>query len=108
MSGATPIRTLTATSPRAYVEVVMYVPKLPDESKRVLRVIMSRGVASGNDLQFATQMKPEALVTALEPLIQMGIIGASGFPSEADGVLDSFFNLRPSARSIAESLVNLS
>jgi hypothetical protein len=85
----------------------MFVPKIPDESKRVLRVIISKGVASGNDLHFATRMKPEDLVTALDPLLKMGIVGASGTPSEVTGVLSSYFNLRPSARDMAESLVNL-
>jgi hypothetical protein len=52
-------------------------------------------------------MKPEDLVTALDPLLKMGIVGASGTPSEVTGVLSSYFNLRPSARDMAESLVNL-
>ncbi|HYL73772.1 MAG TPA: hypothetical protein VEU96_06175 [Bryobacteraceae bacterium] len=86
----------------------MFVTKLPDTSKQVLRVILSKGVASGSDLQWATEMKPEDLVTALAPLLDQGIVGVSGGnPSSASGILDSFFNLRPSARGMAEGLLNL-
>jgi hypothetical protein len=86
----------------------MFVTKLLDPSKKVLRVILDRGVASGSDLQWATDLKPEELVTALAPLLEQHILGTSGGnPTSANGVLDSFFNLRPSARGMAEGLLNL-
>ena len=84
----------------------MFLTKLPDASKKVLRVILDRGIASGADLESATGMTPQDLATALEPLLQSDLIAYQGTASQPSGIPDSFFNLRPSARQLAEDYLN--
>jgi hypothetical protein len=85
----------------------MFMTKLPDPSKLVLRVIVDRGIASGADLESATGMTPQALVAALEPLLLSDLIAYQGTVSDVNGISSSFFNLRPSARNLAEGYLNL-
>ena len=88
-------------------EKVMFVTKLSDESRRVLSVILSKGVATGTDLQWATELTAEQLVAAVEPLIQLELIGVSGDPMTPKGILDAYFNLRPSARNTIGQYLSL-
>lgn len=85
----------------------MFVTKLNDESKQVLRLILRRGVASGADLLAATAMTPAALVQALDPLLKSEIVGSSGNAYDPNSIPDAFFNVRPAARSLAEGYLNL-
>jgi hypothetical protein len=85
----------------------MFVTKLSDESKQILHLILRRGVVSGADLLSATAMTPAVLVQALDPLLKSEIVGSSGNAYDQSGIRDAFFNVRPSARSLAEGYLNL-
>jgi hypothetical protein len=80
---------------------VMLPVTLQESSKKVLRVIVERGIASGADLESATGMTAQEVAAALEPLLQSDLIAYQGTASPP-GIPDSFFNLRPSARQLAE------
>ena len=79
-----------------------YVLNLEDTCRRALQVIRDRGAISGWELLAATQMNPQQLVAAIQPLLKNDVIGFSGCPYDAEGVLQSFFNLRPSARDLVD------
>ena len=73
---------------------------LPENSQRVLRVMLGRPVISGGELAIMTSIPPDELAEALRPLISNGIISTDS-PGSAE-IQKSYFNLNPSARSFAE------
>ncbi len=85
----------------------MFVTKLSDASKTVLRVIVDRGVVSGADLLSLTGMNPEALLEAIDPLLKSEIVGSSGNIYQPQAIYQAFFNLRPASRDLAEGYLNL-
>lgn len=85
----------------------MFVTKLSDESKTILRLILDRGVISGADLSSLTGMDSSTLSQAIEPLLKSELVGYSGDIYKPEAVCQAFFNLRPSARNLAEGYLNL-
>jgi hypothetical protein len=82
--------------------VIVNVP-FPEDSQRVLRVMIRRPVISGGELGMLTGIPSDQLSQALRPLLSAGIIstGTSTLGSAEIGI--SYFNLNPSARPLAES-----
>jgi hypothetical protein len=85
----------------------MFVTKLTDDSKTILRVILDRGVVSGADLLSLTGINPETLIEAIDPLLKSEVVGSSGNVYNPQTIRSAFFNLRPSARDLAEGYLNL-
>jgi hypothetical protein len=73
---------------------------LPENSQRVLRVMLGRPVISGAELAILCNIPPDALAEAVRPLVLNGIISTDS-PGSAE-IQKSYFNLNPSARSFAE------
>jgi len=84
-----------------------FVTRLSDESKTALRVILDRGVVSGADLLSLTGMAPGTLIAAIDPLLKSELVGSSGNVYQPGDIKRAFFNLRPSARDLAEGYLNL-
>jgi hypothetical protein len=75
---------------------------LPDDSQRVLRVMLDRPVLAGTELLILTGLDEEKLYKALQSLIGAGLVSASAFSSDPTELLKAYFNLKPSARRYAE------
>lgn len=85
----------------------MFVTKLTDASKQVLRLILRGGVVSGADLQAGTKLSRDALIEALLPLLKSEIVGSSGNAYDPSSIDSAFFSVRPTARGLAEGYLNL-
>jgi hypothetical protein len=100
-------KTIAASKQRCFLvvscvqEFIVNVP-FPEDSQRVLRVMIRRPVISGGELGILTGIPSDQLSQALRPLLSAGIIstGTSTLGSAEIGI--SYFNLNPSARPLAE------
>lgn len=76
-------------------------PGLDDLSKRVLRLLLERKVVSGWEI--ASAVGQDKFKEAIEPLLSHGYVDFSGDLADAERMLKSYFNLKPSALSRAKS-----
>lgn len=80
----------------------MLVSTLDPKAKQALRVIREKAVVSGWELKALSGLSPEELLEAVRTLIDSELIAASGDLLHPEGVLEAYFNLRPSARAAAD------
>jgi hypothetical protein len=77
-------------------------PQLDDNSKRVLRILISKNIASGGELLKLSELQPKELSDALRRLVNERLIDASSFDFGPQNVQDTFFNVLPSAFGLAK------
>ena len=75
---------------------------LTDEEKRVLEVILSKGVARGRILRRLARIDdPKLFVQVVRGLQQHGFIEVSGQTDDAKAIQNAFFSSMPSTKSMA-------
>ncbi len=79
-----------------------YVSTLDPKAKKALRVIREKAVVSGWEPQALSGLTPAELLEAVRTLVDSDLIAASGELLQPEGVLEAYFNLRPSARAVAD------
>lgn len=80
----------------------MYAEALDKNAKQVLATMLSKGVASGWQLKGLTGLEPPDLLAALRTLVRQQMIATDGYLLSEDEALESYYNIRPSARQAAE------
>ena len=77
-------------------------PNLPEDSKKVLRIMVRKPVITGYELAILAGIGPENLLPALTPLLAAGVIAANTSSVDPMEVSKTYYNLNPSARQFAE------
>jgi hypothetical protein len=77
-------------------------PQLDENSKRVLRILVSRSVVSGRDLLKISELQPTVLSNTLRLLVNEKLIDASSFDFNPQNLVDTFFNVLPSSIGLAK------
>ncbi len=80
----------------------MFVEALDLNAKRVLATMLSKGIASGRQLKAVTRLEPAELLAALRTLVRQQMIATDSYLLTEEEALESFYNIRPSARQMAE------
>jgi hypothetical protein len=86
----------------------MYIPKLDDPSKRVLRVIRNRGVAPGWQVLSEAGVTADELRQSADMLIGLKLISTQGNISNSSEIGSAYFNILPSSVDLAEVVLNAS
>ena len=79
---------------------------LSEDAQKVLRVLLSCKMLRGRDLLSHTGLTPEKLHTAVEPLVDNGIVETSRPGQDAESVAISRYSLRPSAAKYVEQMLS--
>jgi len=80
-------------------------PPLPEDSQKVLRVLLSRPVLVGAELAILAGLDEGKLLDAVTPLLSAGLISANTPSIDPNELPKAYFNLNPSARRFAEFAV---
>ncbi len=86
----------------------MFIPKLDDPSKRVLRVIRNRGVVPGWQILSEAGVTADELLKSADTLIGLKLISAQGTSSNSSEIGSTYFNILPSNDYLAEVVLNAS
>lgn len=72
-------------------------PKIEGDAREALRVVSERGVVPGTELLCAARLETtERLTSAVKPLLDSGLIAASGNVTDPTQILSAYFNVKPS------------
>jgi hypothetical protein len=77
---------------------------LSEPSRRVLRFLMDRNMASGWELASVVD-GPENIKAAVEPLLKYDFVDFTSDLDNSEKMLKSYINLKPSAVSIVKHLL---
>jgi hypothetical protein len=64
--------------------------------------MVRKPVIAGGELVILAHISPEKLADALRPLLSAGVISTNTSSIDSSEILQSYFNLNPSARTFAE------
>lgn len=77
-------------------------PQLDDNSKNVLRIMLTKSVANGRELLKSSSLAPAVLSGALRTLVNEKLIDASALDFGPDNLKDIYFNVLPSSMNVAK------
>jgi hypothetical protein len=85
---------------------MVYIPAIDASTKRVLRVIRTRGVVPGFQVISEAAVNPDELSRSANELVKMGLISAKGNISNASEIADAYFVVLPSNADFADLVLN--
>jgi len=77
-------------------------PQLDDNSRNVLRIMLTKSVANGRELLKSSNLAPDALSGSLRTLVNARLIDASALDFGPDNLKDVYFNILPSSMNLAK------
>jgi hypothetical protein len=81
-------------------------PQLDAVQKTALGIVMEKGVVGGEELMAKSKTSDAELFTAMKELVRLGVVNSNTVLYSADVLRNTYFNLNPSAMSVAKDLLS--